>query len=70
MSGMGLGDRAFIGMQYLLPQRLLSGIVGWIAESRIGFLRAGLIRAFLSRYPVEVQKLVTDWTLGEHVVIV
>ena len=54
MSGMSLGDRAFIGMQYLLPQRLLSGIVGWIAESRIGFLRAGLIRAFLSRYPVDL----------------
>ena len=36
-------DHKVIGMQYLLPQRLLSGIVGWIAESRIGFLRAGLI---------------------------
>lgn len=48
MSGGSFGDRAFIGMQYLLPQHLLSRIAGWIAESRIGFLRAGLIRAFLS----------------------
>ncbi|HEU5468916.1 MAG TPA: archaetidylserine decarboxylase, partial [Steroidobacteraceae bacterium] len=31
-----------------------SRIVGSIAESRIGFLRAGLIRAFLSRYPVNL----------------
>ena len=54
MSGRSLGDRAFIGMQYLLPQHLLSRIVGWIAESRIGFVRAGLIRAFLSRYPVDL----------------
>jgi phosphatidylserine decarboxylase len=54
MSGNSLGDRAFIGMQYLLPQHLLSRLVGWIAESRIGFVRAGLIRAFLSRYPVDL----------------
>src|SRR5688572_17712661 len=54
MSGRSLGDRAFIGMQYLLPQHLLSRIVGGIAGSRIGFVRAALIRAFLSRYPVDL----------------
>ena len=54
MTGRSLGDRAFIGMQYLLPQHLLSRIVGWVAESRIGFLRSWLIRAFLSRYPVDL----------------
>lgn len=54
MSGGSPGERAFIGMQYLLPQHLLSRVVGWIAESRIGFLRAALIRAFLSRYPVNL----------------
>ena len=56
MTGTSLGERAFIGMQYLLPQRLLSRLVGWIAESRIGFVRAGLIRAFLSRYPVDLSE--------------
>ncbi len=54
MSGRTLAERAFIGMQYLLPQHFLSRIVGWIAESRIGFVRAGLIRAFLARYPVDL----------------
>ncbi len=41
-------------MQYLLPQNALSWLVGRIAESRIGFLRAGLIRAFLAHYPVDL----------------
>jgi phosphatidylserine decarboxylase len=54
VSGRSLGERAFIGLQYLLPQHLLSRIVGGIAESRIGFVRSGLIRAFLGRYPVDL----------------
>ncbi len=54
MSGRTVGERAFIGLQYLLPQRLLSWIVGIVGESRIGFVRAGLIRAFLGRYPVDL----------------
>ena len=56
MNGRSVGERAFIGLQYLLPQHVLSWIVGAIAESRIGFVRAGLIRAFLSHYPVELQE--------------
>ena len=54
MSGRTVGERAFIGLQYLLPQRLLSWIVGVVAESRIGLVRAALIRAFLGRYPVNL----------------
>lgn len=54
MSERTLGERAFIGMQYLLPQHALSWLVGCIAESRIGILRRGLIRAFLSHYPVDM----------------
>lgn len=54
MSGRTVGERAFIGLQYLLPQRLLSWIVGIVGASRIGFVRAGLIRAFLGRYPVDL----------------
>ena len=51
MSGRSLGERAFIGLQYLLPQHLLSRLVGWIAGSRIGFVRAALIRMFLGALP-------------------
>jgi phosphatidylserine decarboxylase len=54
MSANGLADRLFIGMQYLLPQQALSRLVGWVAGSRIGFVRAALIRAFLARYPVDL----------------
>lgn len=54
MSARPFGERAFIGLQYLLPQRALSWLVGRIAESRIGFVRGALIRAFLSRYPVDL----------------
>ncbi len=54
MSGRSVGERAFIGLQYLLPQHLLSRLVGWIAESRIGIVRAALIRMFLGHYPVDL----------------
>jgi len=49
-----MGDRAFVGLQYLLPQNLLSRLVGWIAASRIGIVRAALIRLFLNRYRVDL----------------
>jgi phosphatidylserine decarboxylase len=54
MGERNLGERLFIGMQYLLPQHPLSRLVGWIAACRIGFVRTALIRAFLSRYPVDL----------------
>lgn len=54
MSQRSLGERAFIGLQYLLPQHALSWLVGRIAASRIGFLRAALIHAFLSHYAVDM----------------
>jgi len=54
MSGRSLGERAFIGLQYLLPQNLLSRIAGWIAESRIGLVRMAMIRMFLNRYRVDL----------------
>jgi phosphatidylserine decarboxylase len=54
VSGRSPGERAFIGLQYLLPQHALSRVVGMLARSRIGFLRRALIRAFLARYPVNL----------------
>ena len=49
-------ERAFIGLQYLLPQHFLSGIVRWVAHSRIGFVRTALIRSFLRHYPVDLSE--------------
>ncbi len=54
MTGATVGERAFIGLQYLMPQHFLSRLVGMLAHSRIGLLRAGLIRMFLNRYPVDL----------------
>ena len=54
MSGKSGGERAFIGLQYLLPQHILSRWLGILAESRIGFIRAALIRMFLNRYAVDL----------------
>ncbi len=52
-------DRLFIGLQYLLPQHLLSGLVRWLTHARLGWLSTALVRGFLRRYPV-------DLTEAEH----
>ena len=49
-------ERAFIGLQYLLPQHFLSGVVRWMAHSRVGFVRTALIRSFLRHYPVDLSE--------------
>ena len=54
MNGGTVGERAFIGLQYLMPQHILSRMVGMLAENRIGFIRDGLIRMFLNRYAVDL----------------
>lgn len=46
--------RLFIILQYLLPQHLLSRIVGKFAQSRS--LRKPLIRAFIKRYRVDLSQ--------------
>ena len=51
-----LRERAFIGLQHLLPQHALSRLVGALAGSRIGFLRRALIGAFLRNYPVDLSE--------------
>jgi phosphatidylserine decarboxylase len=52
----GLRSRAFIGLQYLLPQHLLSRLVGSLAAARFGWLKRALIRAFLRHYPVDLSE--------------
>lgn len=58
MAGRTLGERAFIGLQYLMPQHFLSRLVGMLGASRIGFVRTALIRIFLGRYPVDLSEAV------------
>ncbi len=47
-------DRLFIALQYLLPQHALSRLTGWLAETRIGWLKDILIRMFASRFRVDM----------------
>ena len=56
MSRRPFADRAFIGLQHLLPQHALSRLVGALAGSRIGLLRNFLIRGFLRHYPVDLSE--------------
>ncbi len=56
MSSRSFRDRAFIGLQYLLPQHFLSRLVGSLAGARIGWLRRALIRGFLRHYPVDLSE--------------
>jgi phosphatidylserine decarboxylase len=56
VEGRSVGERAFIGLQYLLPQHALSRLLGFLADSRVGLVRAALIRMFLNRYRVDLSE--------------
>jgi phosphatidylserine decarboxylase len=45
-----LGARLFVGLQYLLPQHLLSRVVHWLARSRVRWLKNALIENFVVNY--------------------
>jgi phosphatidylserine decarboxylase len=49
-------NRAFIGLQYLLPQHFLSRLAGSLAGARTGWLKRALIRSFLRHYPVDLSE--------------
>jgi phosphatidylserine decarboxylase len=49
-----LRARLFVALQYLLPQRLLSGLIGRIARARAIWIRKPLIRAFVRAYRPEL----------------
>jgi phosphatidylserine decarboxylase len=44
------GARLFVALQYLLPQHLLSRLIGWLARARAGWIRKPLIGAFVRAY--------------------
>jgi phosphatidylserine decarboxylase len=50
----GIGTRLFVGLQYLLPQRLLSRLIGRIARARCGWVRVPLTRWFVRTYRPEL----------------
>ncbi len=60
MSRRSVRERAFIGLQYLLPQHFLSRLVHLLARARIGWFRNALIQGFLRHYPVDLSEAERD----------
>lgn len=51
-----LADRLFVGMQYLLPQHLLSAGMHALARVRVRPVKNLAIRTFLQHYPVDMNE--------------
>ncbi len=51
-------DFLFILLQQLLPQHLLSRLTGWLAESRVRWLKSFLIEKFASQFEVNMNEAV------------
>ncbi|MCG3171574.1 MAG: Phosphatidylserine decarboxylase proenzyme [Pseudomonadales bacterium] len=51
-----LGDRLFVALQYLLPQHLLSRLLGRLAHARLAPLKNALIRRFITRFGVDMSE--------------
>lgn len=49
-------DTVFIVLQYILPQHLLSRLVGKLAECQIPWIKNPLIRSFISHYGVNMSE--------------
>ncbi len=51
-----LPDKLFVTLQYLLPQHLLSRIVGWFAENETPWLKNFLIEKFIRQFRVNMNE--------------
>jgi phosphatidylserine decarboxylase len=50
MSADDTGARLFVGLQYLLPQHLLSAVVHWLARVQLSWVKNALIDNFIVNY--------------------
>ncbi|MDC9720957.1 MAG: archaetidylserine decarboxylase [Gammaproteobacteria bacterium] len=51
-----MGDRLFVLMQYLLPQHLISRVVGILAHSSMPVIKDPFIRTFIKRFKVNMDE--------------
>ena len=51
-----MGDRLFVLMQYLLPQHLISRLVGFLAHSTIPAIKDPFIRTFIKHFKVNMDE--------------
>ena len=47
-------NKLFIAFQYIVPQHLLSRVVGYLAATKIGWIKNPLIRAFVKKFDVNM----------------
>ncbi len=47
-------DQLFIALQHLVPQHLLSRLVGWLARSELPFIKGPFIRLFAKQFDVNM----------------
>ena len=47
-------DKLFIALQYIVPQHLLSRVVGWLAQTDITWIKSPLINAFIKQFHVDM----------------
>jgi phosphatidylserine decarboxylase len=57
-------DKLITLPQYFVPQHLLSRLVGWIADSRIDWIKNTFIGNFVQRYQVDMREAVEENALA------
>jgi phosphatidylserine decarboxylase len=53
-------DKLLTSLQYLIPQHLLSRLVGWLAETRIDVIKNAFISNFARHYQVDMAEAVEE----------
>lgn len=51
-----MGDRLFVLLQYLLPQHLISRLVGWLAHCSMPAIKDPFIRTFIKHFKVNMDE--------------
>lgn len=53
-------DSLFVGMQYVMPKKLLSRMTGKLASKDLGSLRLSIIKAFIKKYKVDMSEALIE----------
>ena len=53
---MTLKQKAFIALQYIVPQHLLSHLVGWLAASEIRWIKNTFINFFIKQFGINMNE--------------
>lgn len=54
MPELSMLEKIFVFLQYIVPQHLLSRLTGWLADSKIKFLKNFLIHHFINQFGVDM----------------